>query len=105
MAYTLIEAVTNIEAKLGSFDSAKNNWRYGTLTKMRVEHQPFTATPLRHYFDRVHEGEGSKRTVMLFYDVPNFKELYDGSAGPIVRFIADFTDPTSMYLSIDTGID
>lgn len=105
MAYTLIEAVANIEAKLGSFDPAKNNWRYGTLTKMRVEHQPFSATPLRYYFDRVHEGEGSKRTVMLFYDIPHIKELYDGSAGPIVRFIADFTDPTSMYISIDTGID
>ena len=72
---------------------------------MRVEHQPFTATPLRHYFDRVYEGEGSKRTVMLFFDAPNFKTLYDASAGPIVRMIADFTDPTSMYLSIDTGID
>ena len=105
MAYTLVEAVADIETRLGPYDAAKNSWRYGTLTKMRVEHSPFTATPLRYFFDRVYEGEGSKRTVFLQWDMPNFKTLYEASAGSIVRMIADLTDPTSMYLSIDTGVD
>ena len=42
---------------------------------------------------------------MLFFDMPQFKELYDASAGPIVRIIIDFADHTSIYISADSGVD
>ena len=105
MAYTLIEAVSDLEKRLGVYEPAKNNWRYGTLTKIRYDHQPFSGTALRRFFDRVVEGEGSRRTVNMFFDFPHFKNLYEAQAGPIVRMIVDFTDHTSMYISADSGVD
>lgn len=38
MVYTLVKGIEDIEARLGPFDAAANNWRYGKLTYMRVEH-------------------------------------------------------------------
>jgi len=68
MVYTLVKGIEDVEARLGPFDAAANNWRYGLLAKMRLEHQPFSATPLKKWTDRVIEGKGNKRTVNLFFD-------------------------------------
>jgi acyl-homoserine lactone acylase PvdQ len=38
MMYTLVKAVEDVEARLGPYDAAKNNWRYGNLAKVRIEH-------------------------------------------------------------------
>jgi len=105
MAYALVKGLGDIESRLGQYDKEKNNWRYGSLTYMRYEHNPFTATPLRRFFDFTTEGVGSKRSVNIAYDAPSLKDRYEASGGSIQRFIADFTDHTSVYLTMDTGVD
>jgi len=51
MAYTLVKAIEDIESRLGKYDAKLNNWRYGLLAKMKLVHQPFSATPLRSFFE------------------------------------------------------
>ena len=68
MAYTLVKAIEDIESRLGKYDAKANNWRYGLLTKMILVHQPFSATPLRSFFEITQEGEGNIRTNLLFFD-------------------------------------
>jgi len=105
MVYTLVKGMEDIEGRLGPYNAGTNNWRYGLFATMRLEHQPFTTTPLRRFFDKTYEGRGSKRTVNLFFDVPYIKDRYEANAGSIVRFIADFNDHTSIYVSNDCGDD
>ena len=38
MAYTLIKGIEDIEGRLGQYDKATNNWRYGTFATVRLEH-------------------------------------------------------------------
>jgi hypothetical protein len=52
---------------------------------MRIEHQPFSMTPLGRFFDHTVEGKGNKRTLNLFWDMPNIKDRYESNAGPVVR--------------------
>ena len=92
MMYTLIKGIEDIERRLGPYDEGKNTWRYGSLTTVRFEHQPFSETLLRSLFDDTVEGQGNRRTANLFFDLPNIKERYEGMAGPIFRFVADFAD-------------
>lgn len=105
MLYTFVKGIENIEVRLGTYDFKRNNWRYGSLASMRLEHQPLSATPLGKYFDRMVEGKGNKRTVNLFWDLPFMKPWYEATAGPTVRMTSDFTDHTSVYLTADFGID
>jgi acyl-homoserine lactone acylase PvdQ len=105
MRYTLIKAVEDIKSRKGKYDPVNNNWRYGGLMTTRKEHVPFTETPLRSFFDNVQEGKGNKRTVNLLYDFPAFKEPYESTAGAVLRFIADFSDHTSIYVTADNGVD
>ena len=105
MVYTLVKSLEDIESRLGQYDESKNNCRYGLLTYVRYEHNPFTSTPLRRFFDYTTEGYGSKRTVNIQFDAPTMKERYESSGGSIQRFIADFTDHTSLYVTMDTGVD
>jgi hypothetical protein len=51
MAFTLVKAIEDIESRLGKYDDKLNNWRYGLLAKIKLVHQPFSATPLRSFFE------------------------------------------------------
>ena len=105
MVYTLVKAVEDIESRLGTLDFQTNNWRFGKLNNIRKEHSPLTETPLRYFFDDTQEGQGNRRTVNLNHDLPTQKERYEGSGGPIFRMISDYTDPTSVYVTPDNGVD
>ena len=56
MAYTLVKAIEDIESRLGKYDAKANNWRYGLLATIKISHQPFSATPLRSFFEISQEG-------------------------------------------------
>ena len=49
-----------------------------------------SATPLRSYFEIEQEGQGSKRTVNLFFEIPVELARYESNGGAIIRYIADF---------------
>ena len=49
MAFTLAKAIEDIEERLGPYDETK--WRMGNLVKVRFEHNPFSETPLRSWFE------------------------------------------------------
>ena len=85
MAYTLIKAVQDIESRLGQYNPDQDNWRYGSLAKIKISHQPFSATPLAKFFEINREGEGSKRTPFLFFEVPITFDRYVATGGSIVR--------------------
>lgn len=85
MVYTLVKGIEDVEVRKGHYDAATNNWKYGTFATMKLEHQPFSQTPLKYWFDRTVEGKGNKRTVNLFWDMPNLKERYESNAGPVCR--------------------
>ena len=56
MTYTLVQALEDVESRLGPFNPQKNNWRYGSLATVKISHQPFSATPLRSFFEIKLEG-------------------------------------------------
>ena len=60
MAYTLAKAIEDIESRLGI--DIESNWRMGDLIKVRFEHNPFSDTPLRGWFEQVREHSGNRRT-------------------------------------------
>lgn len=60
---------------------------------------------LKSFFEMEVEGEGNKRTINLFFEIPVEMPRYESSGGAIIRQIVDFTDPTSFYISVDTGMD
>ena len=38
MMYTFVKGIENIEVRLGTYDFKRNNWSYGSLPSMRLEH-------------------------------------------------------------------
>jgi hypothetical protein len=79
MAYTLDKAFKDLTKRLGKYDQAQNNWRFGSLQTLKYLHSPISNIPvIRHFFEHVTEQPGNKRTpnvAVTFNNVPKHMEF------------------------------
>ena len=106
MAYTLEAAYNELTRKLGKFNKAANNWRYGSLVSVRYMHSPISNIPiLRHFFEYYTEQPGNKRTpnVAIMFDNVPAQLQYKVLAGSTFRMVNDLADEGQVQLVTDVG--
>lgn len=108
MAYTLKKALDLCESRMGPFNPAKNNWRYGYLTKVTYDHSPFSNVPiLRHVFGFETEYAGNRRTPNVALNFYNSKEekMFKFNNGAVFRMVIDLSDEGKLDVVMDVGIE
>ena len=106
VAYTLAKAIQDLELRLGPYQQHDNNWRLGNLVKVRLEHSPFSETPLRSLFEEWRDHNGNRRTPtmqMHFYQSAGKKFMVQ--AGAVFKMVVDMNEPTSAFFAMDVETD